>query len=603
MKFGIRNKIIAVIMGLSLMLGGLFVISSMVKLRTNMKKMDAFRQHEALVIGRFLDTFFDQHNDFSSDPYAQQLIDQIKISDDNVKRLSIHARAPKGEGPSGYWFLASTKREKIGRPSDPEDLEAMQGGQDIYLTEATSEDKIEGEYTLDLTSPLRDLDNNIIGVAGITLLYLVHAGDNPEYRFEHTKGMAKAIANALDAAITSAKMLSWKSPAQIKIDEIVREAPYISRLSIHARAPEGKSPSGYWFLASTAPERVGQPSDPEDIASISEDRHRILFEKDEAGNRYIDVAYPLHDVDGRALATAGITIDLGAEDSFLAIARAEDFKEMAMFFLGILGAGGIFSLLVSAYFSRLIIGPVSEYVDAAKDIARGNLARKVVVTSQDEIGELAEVFNSMAMSLKKTHESLEERAEQRARELFASEERFKALFDAAGDCIFILEVQEGREPVIVDLNKAACDLYGYSKEEMLGMGTSEISDPAELGEVQKRAEKLLADGRVSFVASHKKKDGSIFPIEVSARLVEIDDKSFVLAIGRDITEQRILEEQIRHSQKMKALGTLTGGIAHEFNNIMTGVMGFGEMLQQKLAEGSAERRYADRIMNSAGRAA
>ncbi len=484
MKFGIRAKIIAVIMTLSLMLGGLFVVSSLVKMRTSMKKMDAFRQHEALVIGRFLDTFFDRHDDFSSDPYAQQLIDQIKTADENVKRLSIHARAPEGESPSGYWFLASTKREKIGLPSDQEDLEAVKSGRDIYLTEASSEKRKVGEHTLDLTSPLRDLDNNIIGVAGITVLYQVHAGDDPEHHFEHTKGMAKAIANSLDAAISSEKMLSWKNPAQIKIDEIVQDAPYISRLSIHARAPEGKSPSGYWFLASTAQEKIGQASDPEDIESIREDKHRVLFEEDDSGNRFIDVTYPLHDVDGRALATAGITIDLGAEDSFLAIAREEDAKEMLLFLLGILGTGIIFSLLFSAYFSRLITGPVREYVEAAKDIARGNLARKVVVDSQDEIGEFAEAFNSMAASLKETYENLEERAEERARELLASEERFKALFDAAGDCIFILEVLEGREPVIVDVNKAACELYGYSKEEMVGMRTSEISDRDELEDVQ-----------------------------------------------------------------------------------------------------------------------
>ncbi|MEN8135529.1 MAG: ATP-binding protein [Thermodesulfobacteriota bacterium] len=604
MKFGIRHKIFAVIMGLSLLLGGLFVVSSLVKLRTSMKKMDVFRQHEALVIGRFLDTFFDREEGFSSDPYAQRLIDQIMATGDDIKRLSIHAKAPEGNSPSGYWFLASTKREKIGLPSDPEDLEAMQSGQDIYLVEASSEKETEGEHTLDLTSSLRDLDHNIIGVAGITLFYKVDAGEKPEAQFEHNKGRAKAIANSLNAAIISERMLSNKSYAQRRIDEIVQEAPYISRLSIHAKAPKGKSPSGYWFLASTAPERIGQPSDLEDVESIKEDRHKILFKEDDAGNRFLNVTYPLHDVEGRAIATAGITIDLGAEDNFLAIAREEDINEMFMFLLGILGAGILFSLLFSAYFSRMITGPVKEYVEAAKDIAQGNLERKVIVDSQDEIGEFAGVFNHMAMSLKKTHEDLEYRAEQRARELFASEERFKALFDAAGDSIFILEVQENQKSVIVEVNKAACDLYGYNKEEMVGMMASEISDPAEKEEVkEKRLGKLLAAGKVSFTANNRKKDGAIFPIEVSARSVEIDDKCFVLAIGRDLTEKMMLEEQIRHSQKMKAVGTLTGGIAHEFNNIMMGVMGFGEMLQLQLEEGSTARRYADRIVTSAGRAA
>lgn len=73
-------------------------------------------------------------------------------------------------------------------------------------------------------------------------------------------------------------------------------------------------------------------------------------------------------------------------------------------------------------------------------------------------------------------------------------------------------------------------------------------------------------------------------------------------IVRDITSSKRLEEQLQLAQKMEAVGTLTGGVAHEFNNILTSIMGFSEILQDELADGSNERKYANMIASSAKRA-
>lgn len=76
-----------------------------------------------------------------------------------------------------------------------------------------------------------------------------------------------------------------------------------------------------------------------------------------------------------------------------------------------------------------------------------------------------------------------------------------------------------------------------------------------------------------------------------------------IKLVREITEQRRLEEHLLHSQKMEAIGTLTGGIAHEFNNIITSILGFGEMLVDELGEDKRLGRYADMIVSAAERAA
>jgi len=77
----------------------------------------------------------------------------------------------------------------------------------------------------------------------------------------------------------------------------------------------------------------------------------------------------------------------------------------------------------------------------------------------------------------------------------------------------------------------------------------------------------------------------------------------VIEVARDITEQRKLEAQLRHSQKMEAIGELAGGIAHEFNNILTAITGYGDILLMNIKEDDPLRRYIEQILASSERAA
>ncbi len=98
-------------------------------------------------------------------------------------------------------------------------------------------------------------------------------------------------------------------------------------------------------------------------------------------------------------------------------------------------------------------------------------------------------------------------------------------------------------------------------------------------------------------------DGTIRDIHAAPVFDEVGTVVGVVGITRDITNQRKLETQLQHLQKMDAIGQLAGGIAHDFNNILTAIIGYGHLLQLKTASDSPTKKYVDSIMFASQRAA
>ncbi len=176
---------------------------------------------------------------------------------------------------------------------------------------------------------------------------------------------------------------------------------------------------------------------------------------------------------------------------------------------------------------------------------------------------------------------------------------FRTLLDGARDTIEVIDPETGR---FLDVNEQGLQLHGYTREEYLTLTVADV-DPVVGGKPWHEVlEKRQRSDFRSFESRHRRKDGSTFPVEVSLSLVRLD-RDYLLAVVRDITERKQIEDQLRQSQKMEGIGQLAGGIAHDFNNLLTVINGHSELLLPVLSPGSPQRDAAAAIRDAGERAA
>jgi PAS domain S-box-containing protein len=186
----------------------------------------------------------------------------------------------------------------------------------------------------------------------------------------------------------------------------------------------------------------------------------------------------------------------------------------------------------------------------------------------------------------------------------AEEERAKlsSAVEQAGDGIFML----APDRCLSYVNPATCKIYGFTREELIGSSPTVLRSDVHPPSFHDSVYETLESGKTwSGRQTRRRKDGSL--MEAETTMAPVFDASGTLihyvGVERDITERLRLESQLLQAQKMEAIGTLAGGVAHDFNNILTVIMGLGNVLQMSFGPDDPERPHVDQIVASSRKAA
>ncbi|MBV9835577.1 MAG: PAS domain S-box protein [Alphaproteobacteria bacterium] len=162
----------------------------------------------------------------------------------------------------------------------------------------------------------------------------------------------------------------------------------------------------------------------------------------------------------------------------------------------------------------------------------------------------------------------------------------------------------------LDVNDAMCALYGYTREEFARMSTHDLGPPEDREAVSQMVAAMSADASYHVERRHLAKDGRALNTIAYVAPTEFDGKPARFVMVRDVTQQRAAEARaaeaertLRQNQQIEALSKLAGGMAHEFNNLLTVIISANEMLSDGLPEGGEERQLASMALEAAQRGA
>ena len=184
-----------------------------------------------------------------------------------------------------------------------------------------------------------------------------------------------------------------------------------------------------------------------------------------------------------------------------------------------------------------------------------------------------------------------------------SEEKYRNILETITDGYHEVDL-EGNLTLV---NDSLCEILNYSREELLGVNYREFMDPQNAKLIYSAYHEVFTTGRPNPGFNHQilRKDGTARDVSVSIALMKDSDgrPCGFRGIYRDITDRKLLEEQLRQAAKMEAIGQLAGGIAHDFNNLLTAMIGYSNMLMQEVPQTPRYQEKLAQIRRAAERAA
>jgi PAS domain S-box-containing protein len=245
----------------------------------------------------------------------------------------------------------------------------------------------------------------------------------------------------------------------------------------------------------------------------------------------------------------------------------------------------LIAYLVSIVYQRYISGPILTLTRAMAKVSQDNdYAIRVEKENSDELGLLFQGFNDMLSEIQDRDEKL----------YFV-----QFTVDHMKDAMYWID-PTGK---VVNANASASLMLGYSREEFLSMSINDL-DPKFSMDSWKELWNLFREIKsVAFETQNIAKDGKIIPVEVNISYLNFREKEYSCAIIRDLTDKRKLQGQLEQAQKMEAIGTLAGGVAHDLNNILGAVIGYPQIMLLEMPDDSPLRPKLLTIQKSGQKAA
>jgi PAS domain S-box-containing protein len=194
-------------------------------------------------------------------------------------------------------------------------------------------------------------------------------------------------------------------------------------------------------------------------------------------------------------------------------------------------------------------------------------------------------------------------------ELRSSEARFRTFVDHATDAFFL----HANDLTVVDVNRQACESLGYSREELIGMHPRDFDGGLEDPALATLVDRVDAGQTETFETLHRRKDGSLFPVEIRAGRFRQGEQWFRLSLVRDITARKqaesalqLAQTELAHMSRLTTMGELAASIAHEVRQPLTGLVGSGNAALRYLDADPRDivsaRRAVERMISDAFRA-
>jgi two-component system sensor histidine kinase AtoS len=341
------------------------------------------------------------------------------------------------------------------------------------------------------------------------------------------------------------------------------------RVAAHSRYPDRVG----HFLQGAVHERAASATEPLTQETVTSAREAVY-----------DFAVPVL-VDGRKWGTVRLGLTKARMEAELRRTRLE------------LGALTLVTVVLgsaaAALVARRIARPVQQLAEGAAAISRGELNQRIEPSTPDEIGRLAAAFNHMAAQLLQQRTALEE-AHAGLRRQFEELADLKGYTDNILGSLISGIVTVDLDGRVVTLNPAAELLTGFFRGEAAGRYCTELfAHTPEVSDLL--METLTSHAPIASVPlTLRRRNGSTLAIEFStAPLKGGEGKDLgVIGVFRDVTLVRQLENDLRRSDRLAALGTLAAGLAHEIKNPLTSLLTFSRHLERKVDDPSFRERFS-----------